>query len=33
MKSKQDKIANLEIVTYENKPSRANQNVNIGEVI
>ena len=28
-----NKIANLEIVTYENKPSRANQNVNIGEVI
>ena len=28
-----NKIANLEMVTYENKPSRANQNVNIGEVI
>ncbi|HEK8851956.1 TPA: restriction endonuclease subunit S [Clostridioides difficile] len=28
-----NKISNLEIVTYENKPSRANQTVNIGEVI
>ncbi|MCC0698617.1 restriction endonuclease subunit S [Clostridioides sp. ZZV15-6383] len=28
-----NKITNLEIVTYENKPSRANQTVNIGEVI
>lgn len=28
-----NKIVNLEAVTYDNKPSRANQNVNIGEVI
>lgn len=28
-----NKISNLEIVTYENKPSRANQTVTIGEVI
>ena len=28
-----NKIANLEMVTYGNKPSRANQNVNIDEVI
>ncbi|ELC8372922.1 restriction endonuclease subunit S [Clostridium perfringens] len=28
-----NKIANIELVSYENKPSRANQNVNVGEVI
>ncbi|MDU1454489.1 MAG: restriction endonuclease subunit S [Paeniclostridium sordellii] len=28
-----NKIDNLEIVTYENKPSRANQTVDVGEVI
>ncbi|MGU9178520.1 restriction endonuclease subunit S [Clostridium perfringens] len=28
-----NKISNIELVSYENKPSRANQNVNVGEVI
>ena len=28
-----NKISNIQLVSYENKPSRANQNVNVGEVI
>ena len=28
-----NKIVDLELVTYDSKPSRANQNVNVGEVI
>ena len=28
-----NKMSNIELVSYENKPSRANQNVNVGEVI